>query len=174
MRKPNQPINILSLAKDAGLFVEADRLNGITKIIDPAGLEIEFLIAKKGQGVESSVKTNLGVTAESLRHLDILSKHTSTVSFLNISIEIPKPEAFVIHKMIINSERKGKAEKDQLIICSMYPYLDKGLYSSIKNTLTKKDLVRVNEFENNYILPMLEQKSRISAAKQNLSKANDT
>ena len=56
----------------------------------------------------------------------------------------------------------------------MYPYLDKGLYSSIKNTLTKKDLVRVNEFENNYILPMLEQKSRISAAKQNLSKANDT
>jgi len=92
---------------------DTDCLNGATKIFDPDGLEIEFLIAKRGSGVDNAMKTNLGVTAEALRHLELLGKHTLTISYLGMDIELPQPEAFVIHKMIINSERKNKMEKDQ-------------------------------------------------------------
>ena len=116
LHKPKEKIDIVKLAMDDGFLVETDRLFGTTKIINPEGLEIEFIIAKRGAGKEASVKTNLGVTAQSLRHLDILSKYTKTVEFFNMDIEVPLPEAFVIHKIIINNERKEKKEKDRISI----------------------------------------------------------
>ena len=119
LHKPKEKIDIIKLARDDGFLVEKDRLFGTTKIINPEGLEIEFIIAKRGAGGEASVKTNLGVTAQSLRHLDILSKHTKTVEFFNMNIEIPIPEAFIIHKIIINNERKEKKEKDRISINSI-------------------------------------------------------
>ena len=58
MRRPMPERNIIPLVKEAGYLVERDVLNGTTKIYDKNGLE-------------STLKTNLGVTAQSLRHLNI-------------------------------------------------------------------------------------------------------
>ena len=66
LHKTKEKIDIVKLARDDGFLVEKDRLFGTTKIINPEGLEIEFIIAKRGAGSEASVKTNLGVTAQSL------------------------------------------------------------------------------------------------------------
>lgn len=75
MRKPQPPVNVLVAAREAGYVPDADYLDGTTKIYSDSGLEIEFLIGKKGAGREAALKTNIGVTAQALWHLDILSKH---------------------------------------------------------------------------------------------------
>ena len=75
LRKPTPSAGLAAAAREKGFYVEADRIDGTTRIIDTTGLEVEFLIGKKGAGLEASLKINLGVTAQALRHLDILSKH---------------------------------------------------------------------------------------------------
>lgn len=150
VHKPKEKIDIVKLARDDGFLVEKDRLFGTTKIINPEGLEIEFIIAKRGAGNEASVETNLGVTAQSLRHLDLLSRYTETVEFFNMNIEVPIPEAFIIHKIIINNERNAKKEKDKISINSIYEHIDKTKFNEIFQTLTIKEQKIVTEyFENN-------------------------
>lgn len=127
LRKPNPPVNIISLAKEEGFYAEEDCLTGVTRLLNLDGFEVEFLIAQKGSGAESALKTNLGITAQALRHLELLNNNVITVNHLGIKVNIPKPEAFVLHKMIINSERKEKIEKDQIVINRMYKHLDKTL-----------------------------------------------
>lgn len=56
-------------------------------------LEIEFLIEQMGSGIESVIRTNLGVNAQALRHMGIL--------FLNTLKDSPKIDD--------NTSRRGKA-----------------------------------------------------------------
>lgn len=119
MRRPMPERNIIPLVKEAGYLVERDVLNGTTKIYDKNGLEIEFLINKIGAGLESTLKTNLGVTAQSLRHLNILSANTINVSYIGMNITIPEPEAYAVHKMVINLERGRKQEYRRSLGCQL-------------------------------------------------------
>ena len=145
LRRPIPEKNIIPLAKAAGY------LYGTTKIYDKNGLEIEFLINQLGAGSESTLKTNLGVTAQALRHLHILSANALSVVYLGFTISIPKPEAYAIHKMVINLERGKKQEKDRLAVRNIWPYLDKERAYAIYTTLTKKEKKTVDAFmtENN-------------------------
>ena len=172
LKKPIKPINIINLAKEEGFLIETDRLNGVTKIFDPDGLEIEFLIAKRGKGVENAMKTNLGVTAEALRHLELLSNHTIITPYLGMDIEIPMPEAFVIHKIVINSKRKEKTEKDQKVINEMFLHLDKTVFEDILKTLPKRDQKKVEEYMTLHIVPEKERRALIETAKERIKKQN--
>lgn len=146
LRKPNPPKNISILAKEAGYIVQNDVLDGTTKILDKEGLEIEFLINKVGAGLESTLRTNLGVVAQSLRHMDVILRHKLEIDYLGININAPVPEAYVLHKIIINTQRKAKQEKDRLAIIHMWEYLDKGTLVGVYNELTKKEQKTVNDF----------------------------
>ena len=76
LRRPSPAARLTALAKERGFFVESDRMTGTTKLLDITGLEVEFLIRKMGEGKEPALKTNIGVTAQALWHMDvILKKH---------------------------------------------------------------------------------------------------
>lgn len=124
LRKPTPSAGLAAAAKEKGFYVEADRIDGTTRIIDTTGLEVEFLIGKKGAGLEASLKTNLGVTAQALRHLDILSKHPVVAQCLGHEVIVPVPEAYALHKMVINSQRGAKAHKDARAVANLQPYLN--------------------------------------------------
>ena len=166
LRKPNPPMSIVGLAKDEGFFVEEDCLTGVTRLLTDDGFEVEFLIAQKGKGEHAALKTNLGVTAQALRHLELLNTNTITAKYLDISITVPEPEAFVLHKMIINSERKDKMEKDQLVINRMYRYLNQEKFDTLREKLTKKEQRAVNAYLETIIHPILEQEAMFEKAKQ--------
>ena len=146
LRRPVPSINIISLAKEEGFYVEEDCLTGVTRLLSPDGLEVEFLIEQKGKGSETALKTNLGITAQALRHLDLLRDNTLEIRHLGIKVCIPVPEAFVLHKMIINSERKHKTEKDQTVINRMYPHLNLDKFNELLGALTKKERKVVNQY----------------------------
>ena len=146
MRRPATPVNVVGLAREAGYLIEADYMDGTTKIITPDLMEIEFLINQQGAGEEGIIKTNLGVNAQALRHLSILRDHTLTVSIFNMNITVPIPEAYVLHKIVINGQRGKKAEKDRAAIENLFPYLDKSRFEDLKGSLTVKERRLVNSF----------------------------
>jgi len=137
-----------SLARKNGYVVDNDSLLGTTKIRTPSRLEIEFLIAQRGAGVEPVYKTALGVTAQGLRGLNLLSGHTITVSWFEIEITVPAPEAYVLHKIIINEDRnkEEKREKDRDGILALFPHIDKTKYANLLEGCTKKEKAKVEAF----------------------------
>lgn len=146
LRRPVPPASLTSLAKERGFIVQSDSLLGTTKILDTSGLEVEFLINKKGAGLEPTLKTNVGVTAQALRHMDILSRHSIEAPCLRHTVRIPMPEAYVVHKMVINSQRSEKAEKDVDAVLGLWPYLSKEKFAEIMEDLSKKERARTFEF----------------------------
>lgn len=146
MKKPLPPKNITAFAKEEGYLVDKDILNGTTKILDRTGLEIEFLINKAGAGLESSLDTNLGVTAQSLRHLYILLNNTVNVKYLGLEICVPIPEAYVLHKMVINAQRGRKQEKDRRAIINLWTHIDLTCFRNLYEELTKKEQRAVDNF----------------------------
>lgn len=138
MRKPTPPVSLIALAREEGYLVNEDRLNNTTKFLKN-DFEVEFLIEQKGAGTMPTLYTNLGVTAQALRHMNILSSNTMNVRYLEFDITLPCPEAYAIHKIIINSERKRKAEKDLKAILNIWGYLDAEKIAEIQEKLTKKE-----------------------------------
>ena len=146
LKKPSPPVNLIELAKADNYLVKSDYITGATKILDKRGLEIEFLISKVGAGNEVSLKTNLGVTAQTLRHMNIILRNTLKVDFFDMVVTVPIPEAYLIHKMIINNQRGIKKEKDRLAIINLWNHVNKDRFTDIYNNLTKKEKEAVNAF----------------------------
>ena len=153
IRKPNPPQNAISIFKEMGFIVENDRITGVTKLLDPStGFEVEFLAQLLGSGTERYLKTNLGITAQGLREFSILANNSMTISYLGMNILVPKPEAFLLNKMVINDERDAiKAEKDREAIINMYPHIDVEEFERIREELPKKYKERAQKFIDRHI-----------------------
>lgn len=139
LRKPSKKLSLAKIAEENGYLVDHDVLSGSTKIYTPDLMEIEFLIEQKGVGAEPVLKTNLGVTAQALRHLGILKSNSITINMFNMEISLPSPEAYVIHKIIINEQRGKKSEKDLQAIDGLWPFLDQEKVQKIIESLSKKE-----------------------------------
>ena len=87
----------------------------------------------------------------SLRYMDILLNNSTSVDYLGMSLTVPFPEAYVIHKMVINNQRKGKQEKDRNAIINLFPYLDTERFQNIKDSLSRKEQKAVNTFIEEYL-----------------------
>ena len=139
MRRPAGSVSIVALAKEAGYTIETDILDGVTKIYTPDLMEIEFLIHQQGAGQESVLRTSLGVNAQALRHLSLLRDNSVRVNLFDMDILVPEPEAYVLHKMIINGERGKKTEKDRNAINNLFPFLNQERFGELRSKLTAKE-----------------------------------
>lgn len=150
IKNKNMPLlqkSLLNIAESAGYLINHDRLTGASKIymVDDS-LEIEFLIGQRGSGETQILSTNLGVNAQALRHIDILTRNEIKVELFGFTINIPEPAAYVIHKMVINKTRKGKAEKDKESIFNMYPHVNRERFNEIAATLSKSERKAFDDF----------------------------
>lgn len=147
LRRPTTPVSLIPIVKERGYTFDVDVMSGTTKIFSPNGLEIEFLIAQMGSGETPILRTNLGVNAQALRHLDVLTKYAVETDFLSMKVQVPMPEAYAIHKMIINEDRnEAKKEKDANAVVNIFPYLSNDKCLEVFNKLTRRQKNRVKEF----------------------------
>ncbi len=146
LRRPSPAASLASLAREKGFLVESDTLNGTTKLFDTSGLEVEFLIGKMGAGVEPALKTNVGVTAQTLRHLDILSGNSIDIPCLGHLVRVPTPEAYAEHKMVINTQRGNKAEKDARAVLGIWSFLTEERLVGVLASLTKRERAAASKF----------------------------
>ena len=147
LRRPADPISIPQIAKNNGYSISHDVMMGTTKLFSPNGLEIEFLIPQMGSGVNPVLKTNLGVNAQALRHMEDLVRHSITAKLLGMNVQVPCPEIYVLHKMIINNARSAtKQPKDRISIARLLPHIDLEKTKILFDTLTKKEKARICTF----------------------------
>lgn len=147
MRRPTTPISVPAIAKEEGYSIEYDVLMGTTKLHTPGGLEIEFLINQLGSGVNRVLNTNLGVNAQALRHLGHIINNAISVDLFGMKVQVPCPEGYVLHKMLINDVRQeDKKAKDRGSIARLLPYIDFEKLNVLYQAYTKNEKKRVKKF----------------------------
>lgn len=116
---PNPPrihkdVDVSLIFEELGFDRKVSLLDGYEKFVHP-DLEIEFLTPERGKGREKPyVIDKLHINALGLRYLDLIQSHIMKTSFNGISITVPEPAAYVLHKFIVSNKRKilFKKEKD--------------------------------------------------------------
>ncbi len=160
INKPKEGINIVKILEDIGYDTAIDYLDGTYKFYKGKDLEIEFLVREMGKGQSQPYKvTSFGIKAEGLRYTDLLINNAIQIRIKGIKINVPSPQAYLIQKIIINKQRKQKADKDFLAIENLLenikrsdPELKKLL--TLYNSLTKKQKKIIDLFLSKNFLKM--------------------
>ena len=93
--------NITQIMKDNDFAIEINSFTGYYRFTHP-DLKIEFLTdpgAKSDETVHDFKQ--LGVTAQELRYMSIPLSYKQTITYKDITLTIPEPEAFTLHKFIV-------------------------------------------------------------------------
>jgi hypothetical protein len=98
--------------------------NGLMKFIHE-DFKFEFL-TEAGAKADETVFTfkNLNLTAQELHFMNIPLSYNFIIPFRDISIRLPEPEAFALHKLIISQRRRNveKREKDLSAAEGLFAY----------------------------------------------------
>ena len=116
---PNPPrihkdVDVSLILEELGFDRKVSLLDGYEKYVHP-DLEVEFLTPERGRGRGKPYTIDkLHINALGLRYLDLIQSHTMKTSYNGISINVPEPTAYVLHKFILSDRRKKpfKREKD--------------------------------------------------------------
>lgn len=114
IRLPNRAVDLAAEFKRNGYLMMQDPQTGLMKFDKGGELEVEFLVREMGKGqLEPYKHEYLGVTAQGLRYIDMLSEHSTVLQLRGYLIRVPRPQAYVLHKLLINKQRSAaKQEKD--------------------------------------------------------------
>ena len=154
INKPKEGINIVDILEEEGYETSIDYISGIFKFYKGKDLEIEFIVREIGKGKsEPYIVPSFGIKAEGLRHTDLLIRNTVNIEIKNIEIIVPTPQAYLLQKIIINNQRKNKADKDYLGIENLLENIKRSSreYKKLRNlyiTLTKKQKNSIDIFLN--------------------------
>ena len=150
LRQPKKKASIVEAMKKAGYAYNEDSITGCSKFYKD-DLEIEFLICQRGNGVNPLPRTNLGVNAQEMTHMNVTAEHTIKVCYEGFDVCIPTPEAYVIQKMIINDRRGLKKGSDQEKISSILPHISIDELNNVFEGLTRNEKHNVEKFINEHV-----------------------
>jgi len=163
IRVPKQGVNIFAELTDRGFVYHEDIVSGVGRFFGGRGMEVEFLVRALGQGQSTiTVPCLNGLVAQSIRSLDILTKHPLPLAIRGYTIVVPEPAAYVLHKLLINSKRKSaKQEKDLSSIRSVLAFIttNSGQEDQVRKifdslSANRKKHVQSTAAVNNILLPL--------------------
>jgi hypothetical protein len=108
-------VHVAELLQDLG-FVTEFHGDGSVSLSHPE-LIIDFLVAERGRGADKPYLVKpLGVKAQPLRYLSLLSDDTIKVRNQGLELTLPNPINYAFQKLIISGRREEeeKAAKDRL------------------------------------------------------------
>ena len=107
--------DLYDLLKDLGFVMDYKGEQGYI-IFQHPDLILEFLVAARGRGSDKPVPIDqLGINAQALRFMDALARNPIQIMFNDVTVTLPHPVDFALHKLLIAGRRKEKtkAEKDR-------------------------------------------------------------
>lgn len=108
--KIESPINLHKIFEKRGFVTQMHYDSGFAKFIH-RDLTFEFLTDAGAKADEKQLRfKDLNIVAQELHFMNIPLAHQKTVQYKEITLNIPEPEAFALHKLII-SQRRGDPEK---------------------------------------------------------------
>lgn len=135
IRRPNKRINLKEVLEKNDYISNTD-CTGITKFYKDGKIEIEFLVREIGRGQSEPYKIEpLGIKAEGLREMTFIESNSIDIIAQCYKIRVPSPQAYVLHKLIINDKRKNKAQKDIRAVEGVLKFIKK---SDIEKTKLKE------------------------------------
>lgn len=108
-------VHVAELLKDLGFITEFHG-DGSVSLSHPE-LIIDFLVAERGRGADKPyLVKSLGVKAQPLRYMSLLSDDTIKVRSRDLELILPHPINYAFQKLIISGRRadEEKAVKDRL------------------------------------------------------------
>lgn len=159
LRLPKNKIDLKSILEDEGYLISTSR-TGITKFFKDGVIEIEFLAKEMGKGqIEPYMFEPLNIKVEGLRNMSILSDNAVVINLKNYDLSVPKPQAYIFHKLIINEKRGRKREKDIRSVKNLLNTIHKfdseiEELLTIYNNLTKKEKQKVDKVCEDYFIDL--------------------
>lgn len=102
--------DVAELLKNLGFVVGFTGSKGYIRLEHPQ-LIVEFLVPERGRATNKPYPLpQLGLNAQALRFLEFLSQNTITTKVGLITVALPHPASFALHKLLVMS-RRPKAEK---------------------------------------------------------------
>ncbi|MBN1759044.1 MAG: hypothetical protein JW863_12040 [Chitinispirillaceae bacterium] len=125
MPRINPAVDIAAIMQKNDFAFEVSPRSGLYKFNHPL-LKVEFLTdpGAKPDEVARHFK-ELGVTAQELHFMGLPLSYHYPLTYKHLTINIPEPEAFALHKLIVCQRRlnKEKAEKDRLTAQGMFQFI---------------------------------------------------
>ncbi len=113
-------VDLRELLKDLGFIVAFASSKGYLRLDHP-DLILELLVPERGRGSDEPYNLpNLGMNAQPLRYLDFLAANTISLVFDHMTLKLPHPAAFALHKLIVMKRRirsqKALKDRDQALL----------------------------------------------------------
>jgi len=156
IRKPREKVGVIEAFQAKGYDLSF-RNTGVVTLIKE-GFEVEFLAKQMGKPEPVVDSPNFG-KLEALGHMRIIDENTITVGYEEVAVVIPHPTAFVLHKMIINKDRKSKQEKDANAVKNLVYAIEDDVsmvkaFQNMYKDLTVKERRSVKAFSEKYNLDL--------------------
>jgi hypothetical protein len=108
--KLRQPVDVHEIFRKRGFVTQMHYDSGFAKFIHRE-LTFEFLTDAGAKPEEKPFPIkDLNIVAQELHFMNIPLSYSMTVKFKELTLNIPEPEAFALHKLIV-SQRRGNPEK---------------------------------------------------------------
>ena len=107
----NKKADLPVLLEDLGFILDHRFPEGHVRLIHPE-LIIEFLVPEKGRGTSKPYPLPaLGMNAQRLRLLDLLERDAIIVEFSGMTVNLPHPVNFGLHKIMVSTRRTNVDKK---------------------------------------------------------------
>ena len=111
-------VDVSELLNLLGFDSHFDYSTGLVKYVHP-DFEIQFLTPALGRAKNAPYEIKpLNINAEGLTHMKMLQDYKFSMTHKGITIWLPEPEAYTLHKVLINSKRKDPAKKEKDLLAA--------------------------------------------------------
>ncbi|MDA8139232.1 MAG: GSU2403 family nucleotidyltransferase fold protein [Desulfobacteraceae bacterium] len=100
-------VDVSQLLNRLGFDSDFDYSTGLVKYVHP-DLEIQFLTPASGRAKETPYEImQLNIIAEGLAYMKMLQDHKFSMVHKGLTVWLPEPEAYTLHKVLISIKRKN-------------------------------------------------------------------
>ena len=165
--------DVAELLKDLGFVVGFSGSKGYIRLEHPQ-LIVEFLVPERGRGSDKPYSLpQLGLNAQALRFLEFLAQNTITSKVGPVTITLPHPANFALHKLLVMT-RRPKPEKQlkdkeaavrilNALIDTVQSYFIKNVFQTMPRRWQGKVRKQLTDITEKKILEALEALDRSSA-----------
>jgi hypothetical protein len=106
-------VDVTQLLNRLGFDSDFDYSTGLVKYVHP-DLEIQFLTPALGRAKDKPHEIKqLNINAESLAYMKMLQDYKFSMTHKGLTVWLPEPEAYTLHKILISTKRNDPAKKEK-------------------------------------------------------------
>jgi hypothetical protein len=111
--KLEHPVDVHEIFRKRGFVTQMHYDSGLAKFIHRE-LTFEFLTDAGAKADEKQLPIkDLNIVAQELHFMRIPLDHFMTVQYKELTLNIPEPEAFALHKLIVSQRRRKHEKRDK-------------------------------------------------------------